>query len=89
MSEEDASSGSVLPLALSSKGTLKGSIQDKDRAAKGVLMFPKQVVLQIELGEFVERRRSTGVGSDVVPNVDSMVQSIGPEASRDSFRPSM
>ena len=87
--KEDASSGSVLPLILSAKGSLKWGIQDKDRAAKGVLVFPKQVVFELVFREFGEWRHAIGVGRDVVPDVDCVVQSIGPESSGDSFGPSV
>ena len=55
MTKQDTSSGSVLPIAFTADGALERSFKDKNRATKGVLMFPKQVVLDFVLGELGKR----------------------------------
>ena len=49
MTKEDTSSGSVVPFAFAANGA--GSFKDEDRATEGVLMFPKQAVLDFVFGE--------------------------------------
>ena len=51
MTKEDAGLGSVLPFAFAANGALERSFKDKDRETKGVLMFPKQVVLDFVFAE--------------------------------------
>ena len=89
VTKEDASSGSVLPFAFAADGALERGIKDEDRATEGVLMFPKQVVLHFVFGELGEGRNTIWIGSDIVPDVDSMMECVGPEACGNRLGPSV